>query len=84
MITISQGVAYNDGKPVILHVIDVETTDDYKLLATFSDGVTKIYNMKPLLEYEAFKVLKDINEFNKVTLDHGIPTWEDANVDISP
>ena len=84
MITFRDGIAYKEGKPIILRVSDIEPLSDYKLKAEFSDGTVKIYDFKQLLEYEAFAPLKDEKEFKKVTLDGGVPTWEDVNVDLSP
>ena len=84
MITIEKGIAYDNGKPIILHIIDVRPLEDYRLAATFADGTTKMYDVSPLLEYEAFRPLRDIKTFEGVALDHGIPTWESANVDLAP
>lgn len=84
MITIKNSIAYSEGEPIILRVIEVEPLAGYKIRAEFPDGTVKIYDMSKLLNTEAFKTLKDEKEFKKVTLDHGVPTWEDANVDISP
>ena len=84
MIEIQNGQAYQDGKPVILHAIDVEPRPNHQLYVTFSDGVTKIYDFSGLLKTEAFKPLEDEEKFSRVVLDHGIPTWEAENVDLSP
>ena len=84
MIEIQNGQAYQDGKPIILHAIDVEPRKKYQLRVIFSDGVAKIYDFSQLLETEAFRPLKDEEKFNRVILDHGVPTWEAENVDISP
>ena len=84
MIEIHNGIAYQDGKPTILHAIDIEPRDNYSLYVVFQDGVAKIYNASDLVKTEAFRELQDEAKFRNVVLDHGIPTWEAENVDISP
>lgn len=63
----------------------VTSLDDYKLLVQFAEGVTKIYNMKKLVEKnEMFKPLKNKEMFSDVEVDvggYGI-IWDD-NTDIS-
>ncbi len=45
---------------------------DYKLSVQFSEGVTKIYDVKPLFEkISAFQSLKDIADFSGVSVDVG-------------
>lgn len=45
---------------------------EYKLSVQFSEGVTKIYDFKPLFDkYPYFEELKDVSLFNKVTVDVG-------------
>lgn len=84
MITFENGIAYSEGKPVLLKISEIEPLKDYKLRAEFTDGTVRIYDVSKLLGYEAFAPLKNEGEFKKVTLDHGVPTWKDANVDLSP
>ncbi|MBQ6130352.1 DUF2442 domain-containing protein [Candidatus Saccharibacteria bacterium] len=84
MFYIKDGIAYQEKQPVILHVSTIEPLPGYHLRATFPDGTVKIYDCSPLLETEAFNPLKDEKKFKKVSLDFGVPTWEDANVDLSP
>ena len=84
MIEIKNGQAYQNGEPIILHAIDIEPRQNYQLYVTFSDGIAKIYDFSKLLETEAFHTLKDETKFKRVVLDHGVPTWEAENVDLSP
>lgn len=81
---IVNGIAYEDGKPIILHIIEIVPLNDYKLRVTFQNGETKIYDFKPLLDKPAFKPLLDQAKFKRVKLSHGVPTWDEENVDISP
>lgn len=63
----------------------VQALPDYKLGVQFSEGITKIYDVKPLFEkMPVFQKLKDIKLFGCVEVDvggYGI-VWND-NIDIS-
>ena len=61
---------------------DIEVLEDYKILIKYENGKIKIYDMKPNLNYEAFKNLKNYELFKKVhpageTIEWG--TGEDVN-----
>ncbi len=64
---------------------DVYPLPEYRLSVRFSEGCTKIYDVKPLFEQiPAFSELKDLNLFSDVTVDvggHGI-VWND-DIDLS-
>ena len=50
----------------------VTPLDDYLLRVEFCEGITKIYDVKPLFEkIEVFNKLKKNNLFNKVKVDFG-------------
>ena len=68
------------------HIIDeIYPLSDYKLLAVFSNGIKKIYDVKLLFEWkEAFKELKDNNLFEEAYVDvggYGV-VWNDQ-IDLS-
>lgn len=70
----------------MFHKIDeVHALPDFMLSVQFSEGVTKLYDMKPLMEkHAAFRSLRDKTLFSCVKVDvggHGI-VWND-NVDLS-
>ena len=64
---------------------NVTPLKDFKLNIQFAEGITKIYDMKKLIENnKIFADLKDINLFNSVEVDiggYGV-IWND-NIDIS-
>ena len=64
---------------------NVTPLQDFKLSIQFAEGITKIYDMKKLIENnKIFVYLKDINLFNSVEVDiggYGI-IWND-DIDIS-
>jgi len=47
-------------------VKDVKPTDDYKLVLTFTNGETKIFDVTPYLDKGFFKQLKDKSYFKSV------------------
>lgn len=50
----------------------VNALPDYELSVQFAEGITKIYDVKPLFEkWPAFKPLKSSDLFNKVSIDTG-------------
>ena len=68
------------------HIItEIYPISDYRLLAVFDNGVTKIYDVKPLFDWrEVFKTLKNNNLFDEVFVDtggYGV-VWNDQ-VDLS-
>lgn len=68
------------------HIIDeIYPLSDYRLLVVFSNGIRKIYDVKPLFEWKkAFKKLKGSNLFEEVYVDvggYGV-VWNDQ-IDLS-
>ncbi len=84
MIKFNNGIATENGKPIILKIANIKPLANYILRAEFPDGTVKMYDFSKLLEYEVFKPLRDEKKFKKVILDHGIPTWKEIDADISP
>ena len=50
---------------------DVKPLPDRRILATFVNGVQKIYDCKPLLHRDNFRLLKDEAFFKSVAVDAG-------------
>ena len=61
----------------------VQVLDDYKLLITFQYDEKKIYDMKPLLDYNIFKPLKNVALFKQAHTDGCTVIWTDE-IDIDP
>lgn len=64
-------------------VQEVEAKDDYTLLITFTGGMKRIYNARPLLEKEVYSSLTNINYFLRAKAEYGTVIWDD-DVDIAP
>ena len=58
---------------------------EYKLLLTFEDGNVRLVDLKPHLEGEIFKPLKDITYFKAVKVNSDLDTivWKNG-ADMSP
>jgi len=64
-------------------VIDVTANTDFSLELTFDDGSIRRFDMKPYLDFPAFRSLKDVKRFTDVKVEHGTVTWASGQ-DISP
>jgi hypothetical protein len=61
----------------------VTANDDFSLDLQFNDGSLKRFDVKPYLDYEVFRELKDLDYFKKVSLAFGTVQWPHEQ-DISP
>ena len=53
----------------------VEVLEKYKLLITFMNGETKLFDMKSYLKYPVFKPLNEDVEFKKISIVDGTIEW---------
>ena len=56
-------------------VKEVRPESDYMLSLTFENGERRRFDMKPYLDYEVFRPLKDPKMFRSVTTFLGSVTW---------
>ncbi|WP_446809798.1 DUF2442 domain-containing protein [Methylomonas sp. 2BW1-5-20] len=70
---------------MVLHVIDVETLQNYELKLTFNNGVTGIADLSNALWGEMFEPLSDPLLFNQIRLDPALSTvsWPNG-ADLAP
>jgi hypothetical protein len=61
----------------------VKALSDYKLDCLFEGGVHKIADIKPWLQSEAFKPLKDFTIFNRVENRNYYVAWLNEEVDLT-
>lgn len=78
------GIAYAGKPKTEIKVSGVRILPDWKIWIRFSTGEAKIYDFKPMLEYEAFKPLKDYDLFKEAYIDYGVLVWNDGDIDIAP
>jgi len=46
----------------------------YRISITFADGLVRIIDFRPILEGELYGPLRDLQQFNAVSLDPEVPT----------
>lgn len=78
------GIAYAGKPETEVKVSGVRILPDWKLWIRFNNGEARIYDFKPMLEYEAFRPLKDYALFKEAYIDYGVLVWNDGDIDISP
>ncbi len=71
-------------KKEILKVVEVKTLPEYNLWIKFNNGEIRLFDFSSLLDKPVFVPLNDKALFNAVSLDHGIPVWQNGDIDISP
>ncbi len=64
-------------------VIEVKPNADHTLDLKFNDGSLRRFDIKPYLEMDVFRELKDIAYFSNVSLAYGTIYWPHEQ-DISP
>lgn len=64
-------------------VIEVKPNNDHTLDLKFNDGSLRRFDIKPYLEMEVFRELKDIAYFSNVSVAYGTVQWPNEQ-DISP
>ena len=53
----------------------VTANDDFSLYLQFNDGSVKRFDVKPYLDYEVFRELRDLNYFKQVDVAFGTVQW---------
>ena len=52
-------------------------------MLTFSNGETRVFDTTEL-RGSGFRALEDVEVFENVSIDHGVVTWQDGEIDCSP
>ena len=61
----------------------VKALKDMIMLVTFNNGETRLFDAS-ILDGEVFEPLKDEKIFNNCTIEYGVPTWNDGQIDCAP
>jgi hypothetical protein len=71
--------------PLTINAISVAATEDFHLIVKLEDGRSFNFNMSYILKETGpiVQPLKNIEEFQKVFIQHGIVTWP-SGFDIDP
>ncbi len=80
---IIDGIVYGGEPEEPMEVSAVKILPDMIMLITFSNGETRLFDAS-ILNGEVFEPLKDRDIFEKVTIDHGVTTWADGEIDCAP
>ena len=81
---IENGIAYAEEKPKLLKVTEIKALENYKLQILFNDGVEKVFDFSRLLDKGVYTRLKDKKLFNAVSIEYGVPVWDNGEIDIAP
>jgi len=81
---IVDGVAYADNFEAAISIVSVRPMENHKLWLKFSTGETKVFDFSGLLDFPAFRRLKNKDAFDGVYLDCGVPVWLDGEIDYCP
>lgn len=60
---------------VLLDVVNVKTSLDYRLHLEFENGENRIFDMSPYLEKKPFFPLKVLSLFAMTSIDYGTVVW---------
>lgn len=72
------------GEPVdFIEITSVKILSDRIMLLTFSTGETRLFDAT-ILKGEVFEALENENVFKNATIDHGVVTWLDGDIDCAP
>ena len=72
------------GKPEqSVKVTKVRCLADRIMLLTFNNGETRLFDSS-ILQGPVFEPLKDEHIFLHASIDHGVVTWADGEIDCSP
>jgi Protein of unknown function (DUF2442) len=67
----------------MIKVIEAKANEDFSLDLKFNDGKLKRFDIKPYLDYEVFRPLKNVDYFKQIKVAFGTVQWIDEQ-DISP
>lgn len=77
------GIAYAGELPKPVSVKSIRPTDDYELIILFTNGETRRFDFKPLLDVPCYQPLKNLELFRRVYIECGTAAWND-DIDIAP
>ena len=66
-----------------IKITDIKVLRDMMMLLTFSNGETRLFDAT-VLDGAAFEPLKDEAVFEGATLEYGVVTWKNGDIDCAP
>ena len=80
---ISDGYVCGGLSQDMIKIIESKPLNDRMILLTFSSGEKRLFDSSVLVG-DAFAPLNDPEVFNNISLDHGVVTWMNGEIDCSP
>ncbi len=81
---IVNGVAYADEPVKDMRVSQARYVGNLQLVVTFTTGESRLLDLTEFACYPAFSPLQEEANARKFEIDHGVVTWMNGEVDISP
>ena len=67
----------------LLDIVKIHAIEDFHLELEFENGEIRIFDMRPYLNKNPFKKLKNKNIFECASINYGTVVWP-GNIDIAP
>ena len=80
---ISYGMVYGEKLDVPVRIASVQVLDDMMMILTFTTGERRIFDATSL-RGPVYEPLRDPAVFRTASLDHGMVTWQDGEIDCAP
>ena len=77
-------IAYASTPAEQMRIIAAKPLPDMMMILTFASGEKRLYDASGLLAYPAFAPLSNQEVFQNASIDHGVVTWSDGEIDIAP
>ena len=81
---IVNGIAYAHNEANEIEIQNIKPLPDMMMVLTFSSGEKRLFDGTKLLQYPAFKPLSDETIFMSATVEQGVVTWCNGEIDIAP
>ena len=81
---VKNGICYPDDMAPVLKVVSCRAVGDTRLRVGFNNGEVREVDLSPLFSVPALAPLGDPEVLRNYTIDHGILTWLDGELDIAP
>ena len=78
------GVTFASAPVRDMRVTAAQPLSDFMMLVTFSTGEQRLVDGSQLSAYPAFSRLAEAQVWANPQIDHGVLTWDQGKIDISP
>ena len=78
------GIVYAGEPTQDMTVLSAKDVGNHCLLVTFSTGETRLFDGTVLFDAPVFQPLSDSRVFVDFSIDDGVLTWNDGDIDVAP